>query len=30
VLSFSIDLDAVHFFDATTTERIGAPKGETA
>ncbi len=30
VLSFNIDLDAVHFFDATTTERIGAPKGETA
>ena len=30
VLSVTIDLDAVQFFDATTTERIGAPRGETA
>jgi multiple sugar transport system ATP-binding protein len=30
MISVTIDLDAVHFFDATTTERIGIVQGETA
>lgn len=30
MLSVTIDLDAVHFFDATTSERIGAQQGEPA